>query len=63
MPRVELEPTIPMFKRAKTVHASGRAATVIGSFSETNINVQSKVKFSVNTIATFWEWRMASPPP
>jgi hypothetical protein len=31
MPRVGLEPTIPMFQRAKVVHASDCAATVIGS--------------------------------
>jgi hypothetical protein len=30
MPRVGIEPTIPVFERAKTVHASGRTATVIG---------------------------------
>jgi hypothetical protein len=30
MPRVEFEPTIPVFKRAKTVHALDLAATVIG---------------------------------
>jgi hypothetical protein len=30
MPQVGFEPTIPMFERAKTVHASDRAATVIG---------------------------------
>jgi hypothetical protein len=30
MPRVGLEPTIPVFERDKTVHASDRAATVIG---------------------------------
>jgi hypothetical protein len=30
MPRVGLEPTIPVFKRANTVHALDRAATVIG---------------------------------
>jgi hypothetical protein len=30
MPRVGFEPTIPMFKRAKTVHALDRAATVFG---------------------------------
>jgi hypothetical protein len=27
---VEFEPTIPVFERAKTVHASDRAAIVIG---------------------------------
>jgi hypothetical protein len=31
MPRVEFEPTIPVFERAKTVHALDCAATVIGS--------------------------------
>jgi hypothetical protein len=30
MPSVGLEPTIPAFERAKTVHALDRAATVIG---------------------------------
>jgi hypothetical protein len=30
MPRVGFEPTIPVFERAKTVHALDRAATVIG---------------------------------
>jgi hypothetical protein len=30
MPQVRFEPTIPMFERAKTVHALDRAATAIG---------------------------------
>jgi hypothetical protein len=30
MPRVGFEPTIPVFERAKMVHASDRAVTVIG---------------------------------
>jgi hypothetical protein len=30
MPRVAFEPAIPVFERAKTVHALDRAATVIG---------------------------------
>jgi hypothetical protein len=30
MPRVRFEPTIPVFERAKTCHALGRAAAVIG---------------------------------
>jgi hypothetical protein len=30
MPQVGAEPTIPVFERAKTVHAPDRAATVIG---------------------------------
>jgi hypothetical protein len=31
MPRVGFEPTIPVFERAKNVHAVDRAATVIGT--------------------------------
>jgi hypothetical protein len=31
IPRVGLEPTIPLFERAKRVHASDLAVTVIGS--------------------------------
>jgi hypothetical protein len=34
MPRVGFEPTIPVFERAKTVHALERAATGSGSFSQ-----------------------------
>jgi hypothetical protein len=37
MPRVGFEPTIPVFVRAKTVHALDRAATVIGYFKHTHI--------------------------
>jgi hypothetical protein len=32
MPRVGFEPTIPVFVRAKTVHASDCAAAVIGTY-------------------------------
>jgi hypothetical protein len=31
IPQVGFEPTIPLFERVKTIHALGRAATVIGS--------------------------------
>jgi hypothetical protein len=31
MPRLGFEPTIPVFERAKKVHALDRAATVIGT--------------------------------
>jgi hypothetical protein len=31
MPWVGFEPTIPVFERAKTIHALDRAATVIGA--------------------------------
>jgi hypothetical protein len=32
MPRAGFKPTIPVFKRAKTVHALDRAATLIGKY-------------------------------
>jgi hypothetical protein len=32
MPWLGFEPTIPVFERAKTVHALDRAATVIGKY-------------------------------
>jgi hypothetical protein len=35
MPGVGLDPTIPAFKRAKTVHALDRAATVIRISNQT----------------------------
>jgi hypothetical protein len=35
MPRMGIEPTIPVFERAKTVHALDRAATVIGLIRDT----------------------------
>jgi hypothetical protein len=36
MPRVGFEPTIPVFERAKTVHALELAATVIGIIQSTD---------------------------
>jgi hypothetical protein len=36
MPRVGLEPTTPVFQRAKTVHALDRADTVIDSVKRLN---------------------------
>jgi hypothetical protein len=36
MPRVGYEPTIPLFECAKTVHALGRVATVIGIMFKLN---------------------------
>jgi hypothetical protein len=38
MPRVGFEPTIPVFERAKTVHALDRAATVIGVLQPRMVN-------------------------
>jgi hypothetical protein len=34
MPRVGLELTIPVFEWANKVHASGRAAAVIGTYTD-----------------------------
>jgi hypothetical protein len=46
IPRVGFEPTIPVFERAKTVHALNLAATVIGGLlnrmPKKVINTQSK---------------------
>jgi hypothetical protein len=47
IPRVEIEPTIPVCERAKTVHALDRAATLIG------IQLITKQKFTVAQITTF----------
>jgi hypothetical protein len=38
MPRVEFEPTIPAFERAKTVHALDRTASVIGYAGTVYVN-------------------------
>jgi hypothetical protein len=38
MPRVASEPTIPVFERAKAVHASDRAATAIGPLPKQRYN-------------------------
>jgi hypothetical protein len=42
MPQVGFKLTIPVFKRAKTVHALDRAATVIGFLFSTCIRVLPK---------------------
>jgi hypothetical protein len=41
MPQVGLEPTIPVFERAKTSHALDRASTVTG-FYMTNLEYKQK---------------------
>jgi hypothetical protein len=55
MPQVGLDPTIPVFERAKTVHALDTAATVIG-----------KVKLSLCLITVchvdIWETGDVAPP-
>jgi hypothetical protein len=53
MPQVGLEPTIPVFERAKTVHALDRAATVIGNCSLTQLkNAAHQNKTSPGKIVT-----------
>jgi hypothetical protein len=37
MPQVGLEPTTPVFERAKTVHTLDRGATVIGAYNLSRI--------------------------
>jgi hypothetical protein len=41
MPRVGFEPTIPVFERAKTVHALDRASTVIGKGGATSKKINN----------------------
>jgi hypothetical protein len=49
MPQVGLEPTIPVFERAKIVHALDGAVTVIGSFILHTIkNENSAISFSLH---------------
>jgi hypothetical protein len=43
MPRVGVEPTIPEFETAKTVHALDRAATVIGTWAGTKAEIEIKL--------------------
>jgi hypothetical protein len=51
IPRVGFEPTIPVFERAKTVHALDRAATVIGcSFSKLDKNICVKINVQWNEL-------------
>jgi hypothetical protein len=46
MPRVGFEPTVPAFERAKTIHASDRAVTVIGCTHFTFIKNRMKNIYS-----------------
>jgi hypothetical protein len=39
MPQVGFEPMIPVFRRAKTVHALDRATTVIGAVLSHSVNI------------------------
>jgi hypothetical protein len=50
MPLVGFEPTIPVFERAKTVHALDRAATVIGSLVKHSL-VYYHITVNYNTIS------------
>jgi hypothetical protein len=43
MPRVGFEPTVPVFERAKTVHALDRAAAVFGKGFPRPGNIRMKV--------------------
>jgi hypothetical protein len=39
MPQVEFEPTIPVFERAKSVHASDCAVSVIGALPSLSVQI------------------------
>jgi hypothetical protein len=49
MPQVEFEPTIPVFERAKTVHALDREATVIDPDDECKIGICHRSNIYVRT--------------
>jgi hypothetical protein len=67
MPRVRFEPTIPVFQRAKTVHALGHAATVVGVMPY--ITFENRVRLSLMFVlngcvwspSRFFEERATSP--
>jgi hypothetical protein len=52
--RLEFEPTIPEFERAKTVHTLDRAATVIG-----NSELTSEKDESLRLLVGFLGWGIA----
>jgi hypothetical protein len=47
MPRVGFEPTIPAFERAKTVHDSGPAATVIGKGKNNEMQINQNLQHRI----------------
>jgi hypothetical protein len=49
MPQVGLEPTIAVFERAKAVHASDRAATVLGSLMTISVSKRTLL-YEVNYV-------------
>jgi hypothetical protein len=55
MSQKRFEPTIPVFERAKTVHALDRAATVIGKYMTALLNYSEKIDllFQSGTGVTF----------
>jgi hypothetical protein len=55
MPQVGFKPTIPMFERAKTIHALEHAATVIGFESPYWIIIQNQNNVPLNIRVKQWE--------
>jgi hypothetical protein len=51
MPRVVFELTIPVFERAKTVHAFDRAAKVIGLFCPIVINSYPLLPYFLSSVS------------
>jgi hypothetical protein len=54
MSRVGFEPTIPVFERAKTVHASDRAVTVIGCVVIYICDKSAKCPADASTSTQLW---------
>jgi hypothetical protein len=53
MPQVGFEPTTPVFERAKTVHALGRAASVIGRHQYWIQHIYTFAQFSASQTNIF----------
>jgi hypothetical protein len=62
MPLVGLEPTIPAFDRATTVHASDRGVTVISLMELYEGRLYTEIGHSILKFRTqVWEIRIESP--
>jgi uncharacterized lipoprotein YbaY len=59
MPLVGFEPTIPVFQRAKTVHALDRAATVIARQTPGSINITFGLEEIPPRICTLKQFRVS----
>jgi hypothetical protein len=57
MPLVGFKPTIPAFKRAKTVHALDLVATVFGEILYTRLTTVNTVLTKKDVVAYSYQWK------